>query len=46
MNELASIFDTTGVGAKEVFEAAGTRWYFLSFRPGLVGGHCIGMDPY
>lgn len=46
MNELAIIFDRMGVDTKEVLEAAGTKWNFLKFYPGLVGGHCIGVDPY
>lgn len=46
MNELALIFDKLGVDTNEVLEAAGTKWNFLSFKPGLVGGHCIGVDPY
>lgn len=46
MNELALIFDMMGVDTNEVIEAAGTKWNFLKFRPGLVGGHCIGVDPY
>jgi len=46
MNELAKIFDTVGIDSMEVLEAAGTKWNFLPFRPGLVGGHCIGVDPY
>jgi UDP-N-acetyl-D-galactosamine dehydrogenase len=46
MNELAVIFDKLGLDTLEVLEAAGTKWNFLSFRPGLVGGHCIGVDPY
>lgn len=46
MNELAMIFDTMGINTIEVLEAAGTKWNFLPFRPGLVGGHCIGVDPY
>ena len=46
MNELAMIFEFTGVDTLEVLEAAGTKWNFLPFRPGLVGGHCIGVDPY
>lgn len=46
MNELALIFDRIGVDTKEVLEAAGTKWNFLKFSPGLVGGHCIGVDPY
>lgn len=46
MNELAIIFDKIGIDTSEVLEAAGTKWNFLSFSPGLVGGHCIGVDPY
>jgi UDP-N-acetyl-D-glucosamine/UDP-N-acetyl-D-galactosamine dehydrogenase len=46
MNELALIFDRLGIDTQEVLEAAGTKWNFLPFRPGLVGGHCIGVDPY
>ncbi|WP_082432950.1 nucleotide sugar dehydrogenase [Thiohalorhabdus denitrificans] len=46
MNELALIFDRIGVRTNEVLEAAGTKWNFLPFSPGLVGGHCIGVDPY
>ena len=46
MNELAIIFDRLGLDTLEVLEAAGTKWNFLPFRPGLVGGHCIGVDPY
>ena len=46
MNELAVIFDLAGVRTLDVLEAAGTKWNFLPFRPGLVGGHCIGVDPY
>ncbi len=46
MNELAIIFDKVGIDTSEVLEAAGTKWNFLKFRPGLVGGHCIGVDPY
>ena len=46
MNELAMIFDRIGIETKEVLKAAGTKWNFLSFEPGLVGGHCIGVDPY
>jgi UDP-N-acetyl-D-galactosamine dehydrogenase len=46
MNELAIIFDKLGIDTTEVLEAAGTKWNFLPFRPGLVGGHCIGVDPY
>ncbi|PBJ83461.1 Vi polysaccharide biosynthesis protein VipA/TviB [Lysobacteraceae bacterium NML93-0399] len=46
VNELALIFDRLGIDTHEVLEAAGTKWNFLPFRPGLVGGHCIGVDPY
>jgi UDP-N-acetyl-D-galactosamine dehydrogenase len=46
MNELAIIFHRLGIDTLEVLEAAGTKWNFLPFRPGLVGGHCIGVDPY
>lgn len=46
MNELALIFDRLGIRTLDVLEAAGTKWNFLPFRPGLVGGHCIGVDPY
>lgn len=46
MNELAIIFNKVGIDTLEVLEAAGTKWNFLPFRPGLVGGHCIGVDPY
>lgn len=46
MNELAVIFDRLGIDTEEVLRAAGTKWNFLPFRPGLVGGHCIGVDPY
>ncbi|MGH8850572.1 MAG: nucleotide sugar dehydrogenase [Casimicrobiaceae bacterium] len=46
MNELALIFHKIGIDTVEVLEAAGTKWNFLAFRPGLVGGHCIGVDPY
>lgn len=46
MNELAMIFSRLGIDTLEVLEAAGTKWNFLPFRPGLVGGHCIGVDPY
>lgn len=45
-NELAIIFNKLGINTAEVLEAAGTKWNFLPFRPGLVGGHCIGVDPY
>jgi len=46
MNELALIFNRLGIDTLEVLQAAGTKWNFLPFRPGLVGGHCIGVDPY
>nr|WP_198979965.1 nucleotide sugar dehydrogenase [Herbaspirillum sp. ASV7] len=46
MNELSIIFDKIGIDTLEVLQAAGTKWNFLPFRPGLVGGHCIGVDPY
>ncbi|WP_337244927.1 nucleotide sugar dehydrogenase [Luteimonas sp. gir] len=46
VNELALIFERLGIDTHEVLEAAGTKWNFLPFRPGLVGGHCIGVDPY
>jgi UDP-N-acetyl-D-galactosamine dehydrogenase len=46
MNELALIFDRMGIRTRDVLEAAGTKWNFLRFTPGLVGGHCIGVDPY
>jgi UDP-N-acetyl-D-glucosamine/UDP-N-acetyl-D-galactosamine dehydrogenase len=46
MNELSIIFDRMGINTYEVLEAAGTKWNFLKFFPGLVGGHCIGVDPY
>ena len=46
MNELAIIFDKLGIDTGEVLAAAGTKWNFLKFKPGLVGGHCIGVDPY
>lgn len=46
MNELAVIFNRMGLDTKEVLDAAGTKWNFLKFKPGLVGGHCIGVDPY
>ncbi len=45
MNELALIFGKLGIDTLEVLEAAGSKWNFLPFRPGLVGGHCIGVDP-
>lgn len=46
VNELSMIFDRMGIDTHEVLEAAGTKWNFLPFKPGLVGGHCIGVDPY
>ena len=46
MNELSMIFDRMNINTYEVLEAAGTKWNFLKFSPGLVGGHCIGVDPY
>ena len=46
VNELSIIFDRIGINTFEVLEAAGTKWNFLKFQPGLVGGHCIGIDPY
>ena len=46
VNELAIVFDKLGIDTHEVLQAAGTKWNFLNFRPGLVGGHCIGVDPY
>jgi UDP-N-acetyl-D-glucosamine/UDP-N-acetyl-D-galactosamine dehydrogenase len=46
MNELAMIFERLGIDTLEVLQAAGTKWNFMPFRPGLVGGHCIGVDPY
>lgn len=46
VNELAKIFSKMGIDTEEVLKAAGTKWNFLPFRPGLVGGHCIGVDPY
>jgi len=46
MNELSIMFDKIGINTYEVLEAAGTKWNFLKFQPGLVGGHCIGVDPY
>ena len=46
INELALIFNRLGIDTEEVLSAAGTKWNFLPFRPGLVGGHCIGVDPY
>src|SRR5690606_12464118 len=46
VNELALIFDRVGIDTNDVIEAAATKWNFLKFKPGLVGGHCIGVDPY
>jgi len=46
VNELSKIFNRMGIDTQEVLEAAGTKWNFLNFKPGLVGGHCIGVDPY
>ena len=46
VNELAKIFNLMGINTHDVLEAAGTKWNFLPFKPGLVGGHCIGVDPY
>src|SRR5699024_9966937 len=46
MNEIAIIFDKVGIDTTEVLEASSTKWNFLNFKPGLVGGHCIGVDPY
>ena len=46
MDELSIIFNKLGIDTKSVLEAAGTKWNFLNFFPGLVGGHCIGVDPY
>ena len=46
VNELSKIFNLMDIDTLEVLEAAGTKWNFLPFRPGLVGGHCIGVDPY
>ena len=46
VNELAMIFNKLNIDTNAVLEAAGTKWNFLPFRPGLVGGHCIGVDPY
>ena len=46
VNELALIFDKMGIDTTEVLEAASTKWNFLNFKPGLVGGHCISVDPY
>ena len=46
MNELSTIFNKLKISTKEILEAANTKWNFLKFEPGLVGGHCIGVDPY
>ena len=46
INELAKLFNMLDIDTLDVLEAAGTKWNFLLFRPGLVGGHCIGVDPY
>src|SRR5690606_29131418 len=46
VNELAKIFNRLGIDTDDVLNAAGTKWNFLKFKPGLVGGHCIGVDPY
>jgi UDP-N-acetyl-D-galactosamine dehydrogenase len=46
VNELALIFDKIGIDTQDVLDAAGTKWNFLKYKPGLVGGHCIGVDPY
>ncbi|WP_338260634.1 UDP binding domain-containing protein, partial [Escherichia coli] len=46
INELSIIFNKLNIDTEEVLKAAGTKWNFLSFKPGLVGGHCIGVDPY
>ena len=46
INELAVIFDKLNIDTQDVLQAAGTKWNFLPFKPGLVGGHCIGVDPY
>ena len=46
INELSIIFDRLNISTNEVLEAASTKWNFLPFKPGLVGGHCIGVDPY
>ena len=46
VNELALIFDAMGISSQDVLEAAGTKWNFLKFKPGLVGEHCIGVDQY
>ncbi|MBI5998818.1 nucleotide sugar dehydrogenase, partial [Clostridium perfringens] len=46
VNELSIIFDKMGIDTKAVIKAAGSKWNFMKFNPGLVGGHCIGVDPY
>ena len=46
VNELSIIFNILGVDTMEVLQAAGTKWNFIPFKPGMVGGHCIGVDPY
>ena len=46
MNELSIIFNKMEIDTNDVLEAAGTKWNFLNFKPGIVGGHCIGVDPY
>ena len=46
VNELAVLFDQLSINTRDVLDAAGSKWNFLPFRPGLVGGHCIGVDPY
>ena len=46
VNELALIFDRVGIDTQDVLDAAGTKWNFLKYKPGLVGGHCISVDPY
>ena len=46
MNEISKICDLVGIRTSDVLAAAGTKWNFLNFHPGLVGGHCIGVDPY
>ena len=46
INEVSMIFSRMGIKTQDVLEAAGTKWNFLNYKPGLVGGHCIGVDPY
>ena len=46
MNELSKIFNRLGISNEDILKAANTKWNFLDFKPGLVGGHCIGVDPY